>query len=318
MGANDGRAEDRQAREFGDLKNAHLDLFHQLIEQKPKYFVQCACEALLGILHENNLNPFLPNGKDSLLGPDHYLVHHYLCLACALLASIDDKRRPDINTEYIPLENWIFTQMEEPHPHASEYRNAEDNSILFTFFSSNEENFGTAILSACYLVYQGIPLYESVDDGQTFRQIPFDHHDYIYLEQKGRRSDATITGRLPDWAKTYFVKRDHLAAHKVFFGGDKPGPEQTFILRHAYRQHIGITSKPKQPTPAAHTHRTKVLDLVDEVIARYYGENFDINDQDSWPKQTTVTGWLRARHNISQREAMAVDLVTRPDHSRGK
>lgn len=318
MGANDNDPENRRAGEFADLKNRNLDILHRLINERPEYFIQCACEAVLGIVHEDNVNPFLLHGKDSLLGPNHYLVQHYYCLAYALLATVDDKYRPDINTEYIRLDNWIITQMEKPHPYPSEYENFDDNSILYTFFSSNEENFGFAMLSACYLVYQGVPLYESIDDGQTFRQIPFDHHDYVYLEQKGKRGDASMTGRFPDWAKKYLVRRDHLSVHKIFFDGNKHGPDQTYILRNAYRQHIGITSMRKQPAPTVSAHKTKLLELVDQVIARYYGENFDINDSDSWPKQTTVTGWLRSRHNLSQREAMALDLVTRPDHSRGK
>lgn len=299
------------------LQQQHLDLIHKFIDADGDYFAQCACEAVLGILYEENRNPLLVMGKDSLLASDHYLVRRYSDLARAILAKHDHKYLPDLNVEYIPLKDWISTQMPQQYPYAGHYTRPENDRILSTFFLKCEEDFGYAILRACTLVYQGMPLYEIADGAQTFTQVSFEHHDYIYLAQKGKRSDTHETGEFPDWAEKYFIKREHLAAHKIFFSGERPEQKETDILRIAYRQYIGISSAPQERLPANNReHKTKLLDIVDQVISRYYGDNFNLADRDSWPKQVDVIGWLRSKYGLSERLALAVDLVTRPDNSR--
>lgn len=296
----------------------YLNLIRQFINEHPERFARIACETVLGIIGDGSANPFLRAGKDALLGPDHYLARHYSDLARVLLAKIDDKFLPNLDVEYIRLKDWITTRMSPRHSYGGNYTHAEQERILSTFFTINEDNFGYAILDACDLVYQGIPLYALADGASgTFHQLSFDDDDYVYLGQKGKRSDTHGTARFPDWAEKYFIKKEHLAAHRIFFSGDRPDSEETKVLRVAFRQHIGFASKPKMHSPACQRkHNTKLLELIDEVINRYYGENFELTDRDSWPKQIDVIEWLRSTYSLSERLALAVDLVTRPDTRR--
>ncbi|MOA14271.1 hypothetical protein D3C78_1343630 [compost metagenome] len=54
------------------------------------------------------------------------------------------------------------------------------------------------------------------------------------------------------------------------------------------------------------------------VRSRYYGPNFLLGDQQTWPKQKDVVAWLKTTLSLSEREAEAVDIVARPDALRGK
>lgn len=60
-------------------------------------------------------------------------------------------------------------------------------------------------------------------------------------------------------------------------------------------------------------YSTKLMKIMSEVVSRYYGDNFDPDDSDTTPKQVDVIEWLTETYSLSDRQAMAIDIVTRPE-----
>lgn len=73
---------------------------------------------------------------------------------------------------------------------------------------------------------------------------------------------------------------------------------------------------PKNNTISHSNYRTKRMDIIDRAIARYYGENFDISDKDSYPKQDQIIDWLRSEFSLSDIEARAIEkIITHRDNN---
>ena len=56
-------------------------------------------------------------------------------------------------------------------------------------------------------------------------------------------------------------------------------------------------------------YKTTLMGVMQKAIARYYGENFDVNDSDSYPKQVTIIDWLRTEFSLSKRQAEAIEII---------
>lgn len=56
-------------------------------------------------------------------------------------------------------------------------------------------------------------------------------------------------------------------------------------------------------------YRTKLMKIIDRTVERYYGENFDINDPDSYPSQQEIVGWLEREFSLTTPEARSVERV---------
>lgn len=61
------------------------------------------------------------------------------------------------------------------------------------------------------------------------------------------------------------------------------------------------------------THQTKLMNILDQTVQRYYGETFDPEVKDSYPKQDHIVEWLKQEHSLSNRQAMSIDIIVRPD-----
>lgn len=60
-------------------------------------------------------------------------------------------------------------------------------------------------------------------------------------------------------------------------------------------------------------YETPLLKLVAEVQERYLGQNFSLDERDSWPSQKSVVSWLRDRNtSLSDATARAVDRIAMP------
>jgi hypothetical protein len=63
-------------------------------------------------------------------------------------------------------------------------------------------------------------------------------------------------------------------------------------------------------------HNTRLMNITNDVLSRYYGENYDPQDRDTIPSQAIVIDWLKDTYSLSGREAQAIDIITRPDIAR--
>lgn len=66
-------------------------------------------------------------------------------------------------------------------------------------------------------------------------------------------------------------------------------------------------------------HLTQMIALVLQVQERYWGDNWDPDIPDSYPKQNDIIEWLMgAPHCCTERQAKAIEIIARAAHRRGK
>lgn len=56
-------------------------------------------------------------------------------------------------------------------------------------------------------------------------------------------------------------------------------------------------------------YKTNLMGIMDKAIARYYGENFDVNDRESYPNQVNIVDWLMSEFSLSKRQAEAIEII---------
>jgi len=108
-------------------------------------------------------------------------------------------------------------------------------------------------------------------------------------------------------------------------GWQEPMPQECFVRQTAIGAWLdskGIrpayffpNDEAAEPRPK-HGYSTSLMDAVDAVVARYYGENYDPSNPDSIPRQAHVIEWLKETYSLSSRQAESVDIVARPRHKK--
>ncbi|MGJ8620068.1 MAG: hypothetical protein ACSHWN_07040 [Methylophilaceae bacterium] len=127
---------------------------------------------------------------------------------------------------------------------------------------------------------------------------------FNYYWWLGHVSDSEFDGN------PYNLLLSKLEIKKLF------GYDNIAIINDDYFRQLNEHENKNTESSGAEKYQTKLMQLMDKVLERYYGSLFDINDRDTWPKQKDVTEWLKEKHNLSHREAISIDLVTRPDEAR--
>lgn len=207
--------------------------------------------------------------------------------------------------------------------------------IIRGFFKSYEATFGNSIGHVSYNVYRGLPLYKK-NQLDKFVAITESDYDFIYIFMKGHYRcilGYTEEGRssFPGWVEKYYVKNDHIVKFDEYFDERNyvHDDDRTIQLKRTdFRKFIGekdvsintdeINESLPNETFFHGDHDTKLMRIQKEVLNRYYGNQFDVTDRGTWSKQSDVVAWVRQEYNLTEREAMAVDMVTRPDQARGK
>jgi hypothetical protein len=246
------------------------------------------CEALLGIKHDGDTNPFLTDDDKS--DADGRIWGD---LARAALARLDlEPTRgasvaPDETDEFIALKDWIARRFHPRRVHSNEFTERELLELQASFyFQKIEEDFGLTVGWVCEKVYHGIPLYEQSPTG-SYLPIPFNHEDCIYLSKKGEHLDWRPESSYPYWAKRYFLKQQHLVVYDIFYGGaDKsPDAETVNVLRASFRREIGFSAEDATMTKIPKVKSARyVKSALRPVI-------------DLWPKVAEITG-LRGIHAV--------------------
>jgi hypothetical protein len=307
------------------LMAEHSERIQQLTWKVPGVLDRLICEAALGIPSELNFFRLTDEERSAVtrMFPD------LPALILADLARQEDRQNgkepppvPDTNG-FVRLTDWIARHVHFHKIPGWRFTSAEDSRIIYAFFDHHEDAFGLEIGNATQLVYNGIPLYEYDESAGQYLPIAFSHEDYIYLSKKGEHCDQGPTASFPYWAKKYYVKREHLDAHRIFFSGAEVGDGEQKIapLRTALRHHIGFGGHTgASASSERRAHRTRMMDLVDRVIDHFYGPDSKFDPAlRNWPKQEEVVPWLQTTiPGTSEAEAKAVDAVTRPDAARNK
>jgi hypothetical protein len=304
-----------------------IELIAEIADHRFDVFATWACEAALGIESENGpLNPLLERDEDGKVVP---AARYCSQIARILLAKLKGESQPDgpIFEGYLSILEWMKSRITEPKRVYSfsldrARSRARVDFVVNDFFDEQEELFGDVARWALELVYQGVPLYATDAKGSALHLVPYSHEDYVYLSKKGEHFDSAPMYRLPFWTSTCYFSGAHLDAHAIFFSGDLSdhSKEAIAVLRAAFRKYIGIEVESHAGESASRINKehSSLLALVPKVLDRYYGAEYVKTNPDTWTTQTVVVKWLMDSFAISEREASAIDIVTRPDQQRRK
>lgn len=216
-----------------------------------------------------------------------------------------------------------------------------DDIYMASYNSSNFASFKNYVLriasyqfrdeisKICTFVYQGLPLFKKNENEKNqFLKISETNFDYIYIFMSGYYQNLKAVGCYPKWICGFHFNNFQLDIHKQFFDGFDGDDESLRIRRKAFRNAIGEedifpasqeTYKFIPHKMASHgNHETKLMRIQKEVLKRFYGDQFNLNDSDTWTHQQVVVEWLKSKYRLSDREAKSIDIVTRPDQARGK
>lgn len=303
--------------EIQRLHNQWREIIKQLIEEKPKRFIEMLCE---GVLAE------LGAPESWLDGRATGSRHHYLTVATLVIRHLKGANLPPPPpSQYVSLTQWIETDFGGTHqvdrhlyyPHFETANSTPD--LVRIFFGPIIDALELSVASAAQLVYHGVPLYVQADS--HFEHADDASEEVSYLRQRGSRYETVSSAHIPEWADRYFFNAAHLKTYKIFFRDPwEQSTEEIMQLRAAYRNSLNLPVLSTRDTRSLPARRgsSRLLGLQDATLARYYGENFLPSDASTWPRQKDVVSWLRETHGLSEREAQAIDIVCRPDALRGK
>jgi len=216
-----------------------------------------------------------------------------------------------IASTHLHLEPWVGENLREP---TLDWYMAKVAEHI-------QEAVAYALLDVAEKVACGVPLYKVSESSALPTVVADDEQPSAYLFGKWLHREVSRSQvTLPTWVHGHAFKRTDLEAALLFFGDSalELTTEQVTARRAAFRAHLGYSS----PLAAAPTRSSatpsKLMAALHEVQSRYYGPNFSLGDQQTWPKQKDVVEWLKSSRGLSEREANSVDIVARPDALRGK
>ena len=185
--------------------------------------------------------------------------------------------------------------------------------------------FSNEITKICTIVYQGLPLFKKSENDE-YLQVNDTDPNFIYIFMNGYYKDIKEIGCYPKWFLGFYFKESQLETHKQFFDGFEGDDESLRVRRIAFRKSINEDEvfNNKQDSDKTTTadklnhHHTRLLKIQEKVIEHFYGNQFDIDDPDTWTNQKVIVNWLITNFKLSAREAQSIDIVTRPDQARRK
>ncbi|KKW66934.1 hypothetical protein AAV94_12720 [Lampropedia cohaerens] len=129
-----------------------------------------------------------------------------------------------------------------------------------------------------------------------------------FIEIFGKYRYATKGNEFPEWGKKIYINRNELEEYELFFSADELREDQLQIIATTLRERFD--NKPSSEiSPYLERGNTRLASIAEKVNQKYASE-------DTWPLQKQVTHWLKEEFKLSNREAEAIDLITRPDHLR--
>lgn len=302
---------EREAME--NAADSYLKQMKEEIKNDPRGFSKWVCESVLGEEEwvKNNLSSW---GAEAIASYKQKSTYHSY-FAQQILNQLNEvpKVKP---SGYISLRQWIERNCSWLSiPREDEFNDPYYESVWVTFFNQYLDEFNSQIHYVTYMVYFGVPLYEKV--GDEFRIVENTNENYQYLKLRGKYDDITSAKAPPSWADKYYIHTDHEALHYKMDWDEYKSEEERDFVRESYRRAIGVPLDSSQGGIDYGRH-SRLSAIMEKVIARFYGPNFDPNDSDTWPRQVDIVEWLQSAHHLSKREAEAIDIVTRPDRARNK
>jgi hypothetical protein len=277
-----------------------LKYMHDLIDKNPNEFRLKVCSWILDSTENRELDG---------------LRRAYGYLADFVRRKLE--RKDDELSGFVSAKDWIESQVRVDHVLiTSDYNEPYLNMISHTFFQPISDDIENHSAYFSHMVYFGVPLYIYDKVTDQYSLLDEKSEQYCYLKLRGKYYEGSSS--MPDWAYKIYINIAHVDWHyKLDNDSNIPKNEdEVSKLRIAYRNLIGVTLH--KSSKSGYGHNSKLYHILQNVVERYYGNLFDINDSDTWAKQKDVIEWLKSEHGLSEREATAIDLVTRPDEARKK
>lgn len=309
-----------------ELRGRYIEALKELINERPKAFIEMMCEATLGIGGDGK-NPFvLQKDSSSTAASARFgLAREYVQgLATLVLDRVREKEPARDGSGYTPFIDIVAEHFSFfPTLKADDIvTDLDPLAIQLNFFNTFSDTLASAIDMPCLMVFEGVPLYRKTGPVGNFEMLSFDDPLFQYVYKKGEFFETGGITHVPHWVYQLYFKDGDLAAHQAFFAG---APEllddERDLRRNALRASLGLGNAKRatasDATDGRHSkHRTKLLELTQAVIDRYYGAQFNAADASTITSQKIVVDWLMETHNLSRRSAEAIDIVTRPDSRR--
>lgn len=303
------------------LKRQSAEILKNFIDPEPVLFVKYLCEAILGVGDAEN-NPFsimfdTKNEFESNIFASTRRFNGGFAKLMLDKVNEEEGEGQDRSCEYFP-----FVDMIRANFHVTfKWLRADDLgevsdlfSLIHAFMERYSGDLGSAVDSAAYMVYEGVPVYKKNASG-AIERISFYDPLYIYVFKKGELWETGKITHIPEWVDGLYFKRSDIEVHDTYFSGCGELTEESRNLRRqAVWRTLGIDRDDQAGSVKSpeRVHKTRMLDAVQAVIERYYGPQFNEADRSTYTTQDVVIEWLKSNLGLSQRQAEAIDIVTRP------
>jgi hypothetical protein len=305
------------------LRAASQAVLMKLARDKPKNFARWCCQLVL--FEETDTNPletFFPLDKDGWTS-SHSKRYEYLARAVLRQMAKEDAleqadQEASQQAPYVDLFEATFEEMHSRHweflpPRVIDSPHMRRIDLIWSVFGHFKEALELALTVISEKIWHGVPLYVR-DPAGGFRLVDVNDENWVYLRMCGKHGGMADCTEPPSWFDSYFLSRKDLAVHSWLFNyNETPTDAELAERRQALSKQLDL---PKSSVRGTEKPATSMLGFVETVQRRWYGQNFDPNERDTYPKQTDVVAWLMSEHGLSRRQAEAIDIVTRPDQAR--
>ncbi|MFC5607786.1 hypothetical protein [Variovorax soli] len=187
-------------------------------------------------------------------------------------------------------------------------------SIFEELLSDRLDHFRNAAASACHMVWLGVPMYLAGPDGTLTEDRSSER--FHFIKGMGKYFYPPNDYEAPEWMNGVYLKRSDIDRHYLIFSQpETPSAEEQAALIKAYRVSLNL------PLDEAHAQQelgfgTRLARYAGSMIEHFEKQGFSRVRTGEWPLQKAVVHWLSTSCGLSNREAEAIDLMTRPDHLR--
>jgi hypothetical protein len=188
------------------------------------------------------------------------------------------------------------------------------DSIYEELLESQLDHLQNAAATACHMVHLGVPMYVAGADGRMTEDRASER--YHFIKGMGKYFYPPNDYEAPKWMNGVYLKRSDIERHYLMFSQpEPPSPEEEAMLVKAYRVSLGLPVEDAQ-MPEDSGWETRLAHHAASMIKHFESQGYTRTRAGEWPLQKAVVFWLTSNSGLSNREAEAIDLVTRPDHLR--
>lgn len=308
--------------EYQEILRARAADLNAVSQKDPYFFARFVCNFTLGLP--------IPGLEDdeqviSLLYRDDYSRRVYSEIAELILSKCNEREATQQGMKPVRIGEG-FVSLAQLHTenfslfchHPRQPYELPWNLLCRKFFGAFAENYTMEIERLCRYVYEGVPVFTLDAATGTYAVMSENSHLYGYMWKVGEMwSGATVTSK-PTWVNGLYMRREDLKIRSWLWDRNDGVPDEEHAeLRTLLRYKIGMPpsadTEPRAVQPSIQSH-SRLLDICAQVIQKHAADSDNKNR--GWPLQKQIIPWLQAEFALSENQAKAIDIVTRPDSAR--